>query len=171
MIRRQRYGWWERIYLLEVLRGLWITNSYFWKNIFNRWTKRSATVQYPEQTPFISPSLRGRHRLTTWPDGKPKCVACMCCSWACPAKCIHITPEPQKTGSAEKHPQEFVIDYLRCIWCGLCVEACPYDAIYMDSPIHSICSYQKDARLDLTALLDSDYQPGKVEPHRAQRTW
>ncbi|MBN2053711.1 NADH-quinone oxidoreductase subunit I [bacterium] len=171
MIKRVRYGWWERLYLLEVLRGLWITNKHFWANIFNRWTKDSATVQYPEQIPVFSPTFRGRHRLTRWPDGKTRCVACMCCSWACPAKCIHITPEDAVAGSAEKHPREFVIDYIRCIWCGLCVEACPYDAIYMDLPIHSVCSYQNSARLDLAALLDDEYIAGTVESHRNLRTW
>jgi NADH-quinone oxidoreductase subunit I len=30
-----------------------------------------------------------------------------------------------------KHPVRFEIDYSRCIFCGLCVEACPEDAIRM----------------------------------------
>ena len=30
-----------------------------------------------------------------------------------------------------KYPLRFEIDYSRCIFCGLCVEACPEDAIRM----------------------------------------
>jgi NADH-quinone oxidoreductase subunit I len=30
-----------------------------------------------------------------------------------------------------------VIDELRCVFCGFCVEACPCDAIRMDTGIHA----------------------------------
>jgi NADH-quinone oxidoreductase subunit I len=30
----------------------------------------------------------------------------------------------------------YEIDTLRCIYCGLCVEACPCDAIRMDTYVH-----------------------------------
>ncbi len=33
----------------------------------------------------------------------------------------------------EKRPKFYVIDELRCVFCGLCVEACPCDAIRMDT--------------------------------------
>ena len=31
----------------------------------------------------------------------------------------------------EKAPKEFEIDMLRCIYCGMCEEACPEQAIFM----------------------------------------
>jgi NADH-quinone oxidoreductase subunit I len=33
----------------------------------------------------------------------------------------------------EKYPVRFDIDMLRCVFCGMCVEACPCDAIRMDT--------------------------------------
>ena len=36
----------------------------------------------------------------------------------------------------EKYPIRYEIDTLRCIYCGFCVEACPCDAIRMDSGTH-----------------------------------
>jgi NADH-quinone oxidoreductase subunit I len=60
----------------------------------------------------------------------------MCCSTICPANCIHIEAAEHDDPTIEKYPRVFVIDELRCIVCGLCVEACPCDAIRMDTGVH-----------------------------------
>jgi NADH-quinone oxidoreductase subunit I len=41
-------------------------------------------------------------------------------------------------GKTEKMPVKFDIDLLECIYCGYCVEACPVDAIRMDTGIFSV---------------------------------
>ena len=38
-------------------------------------------------------------------------------------------PGPADWTDREKYPETFVIDELRCIYCGMCEEACPVDAI------------------------------------------
>ena len=38
-------------------------------------------------------------------------------------------PAPPGWTDREKYPETFVIDELRCIYCGMCEEACPVDAI------------------------------------------
>jgi NADH-quinone oxidoreductase subunit I len=44
---------------------------------------------------------------------------------------IDIEAEESPDPKIEKRPKEFSINMLRCIYCGMCVEACPKDAIYM----------------------------------------
>ena len=138
----------------EIAKGLAITAKHFFEN-----TKEMAlgqrpdpnlesiedgvnTVSYPEQRRPYAERYRGVHRLMQRDAGSPRCVACLCCSTACPAQCIHIEPAEYPEGDArrgyERHPARFVIDELRCIFCGFCVEACPCDAIRMDTGMHAV---------------------------------
>ena len=55
----------------------------------------------------------------------------------------------------EKFPIRYEIDTLRCIYCGFCVEACPCDAIRMDSGTHpgNLGLSRKDFVEDKEALM------------------
>src|SRR4051794_29129764 len=55
----------------------------------------------------------------------------MLCATACPAHCIDIVgaTAPETWPDREKYCESFVIDELRCIYCGMCEQACPVDAI------------------------------------------
>jgi formate hydrogenlyase subunit 6/NADH:ubiquinone oxidoreductase subunit I len=104
-------------------------------------------VPYPDvPADYYPPRYRGEHRLMHREDGSVRCVSCMMCSTVCPADCIHIIandaadpPAGDKKVpdvEAEKFPVRFEIDELRCVVCGFCVEACPCDAIRMDTGVH-----------------------------------
>ena len=126
---------WERVYLLEVVRGLSITGGVFLRNMWKWCTGRkgAVTAYYPEEMRAdYAQGNRGRHVLTQRPDGSPQCVACNMCATVCPAKVIEIeaTYDPRDPAHP-KSPARFEIDYSRCVFCGLCVEACPEDAIRM----------------------------------------
>ncbi|HET8722586.1 MAG TPA: 4Fe-4S binding protein, partial [Anaeromyxobacteraceae bacterium] len=45
------------------------------------------------------------------------------------------------------YPKKFVIDELRCVVCGFCVEACPKDAIRMDTGIHPPPTYEREGQI------------------------
>ena len=40
-------------------------------------------------------------------------------------------PEESRWRKVEKYPKEFEIDMIRCIYCGLCEEVCPEQAIFL----------------------------------------
>jgi NADH-quinone oxidoreductase subunit I len=144
----------EQGYVAEVGRGIAVTMKHFFKNtkamikgtrpdaIVDPLAEGITTLQYPEQKRPYPERFRGVHRLTHRDDGSPRCVACLCCSTACPAQCIYIEageyPEGDKRHGYERYPVKFVIDELRCIFCGYCVEACPCDAIRMDTGVHAV---------------------------------
>ncbi len=139
-------------YVPEVVKGIGITLGHFFTNtkemvlgqrndpVLEGIDDGINTISYPEQKRPYPERFRGVHRLTQRSDGSPRCVACLCCSTACPAQCIHIEAadygSDKSRAGYEKYPKRFVIDELRCIFCGFCVEACPCDAIRMDTGIH-----------------------------------
>ena len=49
------------------------------------------------------------------------------CEAICPAQAITIEAEPREDGS--RRTTRYDIDMVKCIYCGLCAEACPVDAI------------------------------------------
>ncbi len=126
--------WWEKVYILEIFRGLWVTVTHLFENLFNlRKGRVGITYQWPETPKPLPDTFRGEHRLMHREDGTPRCVACYCCATACPADCIEIIAADTGHDGVEKYPVVFNIDILQCVFCGLCVEACPCDAIRMDT--------------------------------------
>ncbi len=129
----RRYTARERIYLVEILKGMGLTLRHLLQNLFTYGTKHQTivTIQYPDETRRYSPRFRGRHRLKKNPDGSLRCVACKLCAENCPSHCIHITPASYPDPMKGNYPERYEIDITRCIFCGFCVEACPKDAIEM----------------------------------------
>jgi NADH-quinone oxidoreductase subunit I len=86
-------------------------------------------------------------------DGTPKCVACSAVR-PCPADCISIEAG-ERSDREEKVAVRFDINILRCVFCGLCVEACPVDAIRMDTGKYELSSdSRKKLIYDIGTLLN-----------------
>src|ERR671937_120869 len=94
--------------------------------------RRSVTQQYPEDQPDLPARTRGVIALK-----EANCTVCYKCSRECPDWCIYIdahkeTHEPASGGRARsvKVLDRFAIDYALCMYCGICVEVCPFDALF-----------------------------------------
>lgn len=155
MRRREEMNFWERIYLVEVAKGVCFTFGKLVRNFLIHLahtvgllknTAAAATIQYPNERRHYPERYRGRHRLTLYPSGDVKCTSCFLCATACPARCIYIEAAEHPDPEVEKFPARYEIDTLLCIYCGYCVEACPVDAIRMDTGIHPEI-YPPDPRL------------------------
>src|SRR3954468_10064034 len=94
--------------------------------------RRSVTQRYPDVKPDLAPRTRGVIALK-----EANCTVCYKCSRECPDWCIYIdahkeSHEPASGGKARsvKVLDRFAIDYALCMYCGICVEACPFDALF-----------------------------------------
>ncbi|MBA2649429.1 MAG: NADH-quinone oxidoreductase subunit NuoI [Legionella sp.] len=105
--------------LLELLSGLRLTGSYFFK--------KKITVQFPEEKTPMSPRFRGSLALRRYPNGEERCIACKLCEAVCPALAITIESHEREDGS--RRTTRYDIDAFKCIYCGLCEESCPVDSI------------------------------------------
>jgi NADH-quinone oxidoreductase subunit I len=161
--RKRELNFWEKIYLPEIIRGVALTSRHFFVNLFlhtvhlfgfRRGVRAGVTTQYPEEQRPLASRLRTRHRLTVREEGTPRCVGCMLCETVCPAKCITIAAGEHPDPNVEKYPVRFDIDLGVCVYCGYCVEACPEDAIRMDTEILDIAAYSREAmKLDIHELM------------------
>src|SRR3989440_1440968 len=94
--------------------------------------QRSITQEYPDEKPNLPPRTRGVIALK-----EENCTVCWKCSRECPDWCIYIeshkeTHPPASGGRARsvKVLDRFAIDYALCMYCGICVEVCPFDALF-----------------------------------------
>ncbi len=136
--RKEKLGGLERLYVPLLVKGLMTTARHFFRNLRGFATGRNRTdfvVQYPEERVDYPDAFRGMPVLVALPDGRPRCVACGLCEFACPTKCIDIVAGELEGAGIERYPETFDIDMSRCMFCGLCEEACPEEAIVMSREV------------------------------------
>ena len=94
---------------------------------------RSVTIQYPKEKDVLPARSRGVIALK-----EENCTVCMLCARECPDWCIYIeghkeSRQPAQAGKRAKKYNvldRFAIDYALCMYCGICVDVCPYDALF-----------------------------------------
>lgn len=116
--------------------------------------KRRMTMRYPEvQTELpngyytfdpklgvAKPGYKGRHIL--WMD---KCTGCQLCSITCEniaqaIEMVHVD-KSQPNNKKSIFPQ---VDYAKCVFCGLCVDACPFYALGMTEYFNLVSTSKKN---------------------------
>ncbi|MDQ3952118.1 MAG: NADH-quinone oxidoreductase subunit I, partial [Actinomycetota bacterium] len=95
--------------------------------------KHNTVIEYPDEKQDLPPRTRGVIALK-----EENCTVCMLCARECPDWCIYIDSHkeelpPKREGGRKRKRNvldRFAIDYALCMYCGICVEVCPYDALF-----------------------------------------
>jgi NADH-quinone oxidoreductase subunit I len=112
---------------------------------------KAATVQYPDERIELPERTRGVIALL--PEN---CTVCMLCAKECPCWCIYIEGHKVTQPGKRKPVNEldrFAIDYGLCMYCGICVEVCPFDALHW-SPFFEYTSYTYEGMVHEADVLE-----------------
>lgn len=114
--------------LKTLVQGMGVTGHYITH------PKEIITQQYPEnrETLKMFERFRGEVVLLHDENNEHKCTGCSACEVACPNGTIEIIPKRiEVEGRKVKAIDQFVYHLQMCTMCGLCIPACPTDAIVM----------------------------------------
>jgi NADH-quinone oxidoreductase subunit I len=133
---------------LSSIKGAWIAT---WSGIRHAFKPR-MTLRYPDQKLDLQgpgyrfdpkngvgfPGFKGRHMLR-----EDKCTGCQLCAIACDGVAVAIEMQTMVRNRPQNKKNIWpAVDYGRCVFCGLCVDACPFDALSMSND-YELSAYDK----------------------------
>ena len=97
--------------------------------------RKPTTEQFPKEVRPRPERYRASFALVHDEHGDEACIGCLACERICPSRVISLKPGPKaespKTGKKRGWCEDFTLDLNACIFCELCVQVCPVDAIVM----------------------------------------
>jgi NADH-quinone oxidoreductase subunit I len=141
----------RKIFLVDLIEGLRVTFRY-------QQPKYICTEQYPSQRPKVAERFRGAPRLNTNPEtGETLCIACNLCALACPEKLIVVSSQRHQQ-TRRKELTTFTYDLSRCMFCGLCEDACPVDALELTQDFE-LAAYSREGAIWDRQMLEEGPRP------------
>jgi NADH-quinone oxidoreductase subunit I len=142
-----------------LLTGMSVTGKYF----FNA-RKEIITQQFPDNRDTLKmfDRFRGEVVMPHDENNEHRCTGCQKCELACPNGSIEIIWDrvvDEETGKKIKVIDKHIYHLSMCTMCGLCIEACPTDAIKW-SQNFSNSSYDRTQLTKVLNKLGSKIMPG-----------
>ena len=138
------------MYGIGIIKGLGVT--------LRNLVRPPFTIQYPEKK--IPQHSRFRGQEFSWYEQRS--TGCASCAKYCPLGIIRIVTDPdggnEQDGGSYK-VEVFDIDQARCMYCGLCVEACPYDALHMGTGFEAAKLTRQELVIDINTLKERAKRP------------
>jgi NADH-quinone oxidoreductase subunit I len=123
--------------------------------VFSHGFRKRDTLQYPEEPVYLPPRYRG-HRPDPRPRRRRALRSVQPVRGGLPG-CISL--QKAETEDGRWYPEFFRINFSRCIFCGLCEEACPTTAIQLTPDFEMAEFKRQDLVYEKEDLLISG--PGK----------
>jgi len=134
----------RKTFFLDLLKGLSVTFK-------NQAPKEVCTEQYPLERPIVAERYRGLPRLNVNPDTlETLCIACDLCALACPEHLISVKSE-RDPKTKRKVLTSWTYDASRCMFCGLCEDACSTDALELSQDFE-YATYSREFIMDRERL-------------------
>jgi formate hydrogenlyase subunit 6/NADH:ubiquinone oxidoreductase subunit I len=96
------------------------------KTTLRAFFSKPVTLVYPYRKIEIADRGQGliRIRMTQLDPPVYKCTGCRICETNCPQHCITVV---KKEG--EKQPETYTVNYGLCMFCRICIDVCPFNAL------------------------------------------
>jgi NADH-quinone oxidoreductase subunit I len=89
------------------------------------------------------------------------CTSCQICAQECPAWCITVESHAEQVSEqGARRPRtvsvldRFAIDFGLCMYCGICVDVCPFDALEWRPAVDYAAQTRADLVQDTQRLTD-----------------